>query len=916
MPLGMQIHPDGRHLFITNIGKGTVSLIVLDVENGKIVSNIQKDGYFLGLAFSPDGQYVYVSGGGRAVIETYRFEPETGSLSPIIDLTMSVPGFAAGISTTQDGSLLLAVAQLGGTIETPGILQIPGTLCIFDTQTGALVGQTPTGLNPYTVAVNPNPNRPEAYVSNELSNSVTVFDFDISDSSHIQPKATVQVQKNPEALSVSMDGSRLYVTNADEDSVSIIDTVSSQPVLLQTLDLRAIGTSEYGSSPNALAFSRTGTRLYVAQAGQNKIAVIDTDKGIHIGDIPTAWYPTSVCIYARQNEGVWKETLYVADGKGIGTPGLGDMGHVPGAISVLPVPEDSDLDRLTSLAEENNAMPGKLFSISDGYQNPVPIRKEDATPIKHVFFVVRENKTYDVLLGAYQPPVGEADGDPQLTMKDHDTILPNLYRLAERFAIGDNYYSNAEASNQGHEMLTASTVNTYVEKLVFATNRPIPIELEMVFSPVTWPKKEFIFQNALNKKPVLSFRDYGEAVGAGKDLLLLNEQWVHRGKYDPPFFWILTKDADKMAERINEWESPGFSGENFPRLVFMLLPDDHTLGKTFPMPTPESMIADNDEATGIFVEWLSHSPYWKESVAFITEDDPQQGEDHVDPHRTILLVVSPWVRQGYVSHVKYSEANLYATIEHILGLPPMTIFDAVAQPMYDLFTFEGNDKPFEHTPRIWKWEINPPGTQAAEQSASMNFSEPDEAEGLSDALEDVGREKGGAQGLIGIVQSRITRLRAQLAASLRPLSSLALKGEQSGPSVVLRQMVLCARRGDLTALNSYLDGSLPVLLDAYHHRRQLLSATVASQDPVSDLASVFNRLDPIPLNEEITGERATVTVQYKDAVSARFRFVRERGQWKFLLSGLLAPSVRMMNDSFTLWNAFQRGSEIVDDLSY
>ena len=911
MPLGMQIHPDGRHLFITNSGGGSVALLVMDVETGEILSSIRKSGYFLGLAFSPDGSEVYVSGGGREVIETYVFEPETGALSAVEYRTMHTPGFSGGICTTGDGSLLLAVAQVPDIVVKPGQLpeitiQMPGTLCIFDPRTGALLGQTSTGLNPYAVAVHPNGT--EAYVSNEMSNSVTVFD--ISNPSAPRVTATVMVQKNPEALSVNMEGTRLYVANADEDSVSSIQIETADPMVISTFDLRPSGSEEYGSSPNAMAFSGTGSRLYVAQAGKNTLSVIDPDTGLHIGDIPTAWYPTAVSIHAQLlDNSALRETLFVANGKGVGTPWEGDMGYVPGAISVIPVPDDPTLGRVTTMAAENNGLPGNLFDIHGEYQNPVPVRNGDTTPIKHVFLVIRENKTYDYILGSYVPPHGEADGDPRFTFGNHDKVLPNLYRLAERFAIGDNYYCNAESSDQGHEMLTASMVNTFMEKLVFARDRVIPMKLEMVFSPAAWPKKDHIFQNALRNN--LTFRDYGEAVGTGKDGLMFNEQYVHHGKYDPPWFWPISWDVDKMSERIKEWESPRFSGENLPRLILMLLPNDHSFGRLFPLPTPESMIADNDEATGIFVEWLSHSPYWKESVAFITEDDPQQGNDHVDPHRTMILVVSPWVREGYVSHVRYSEANLYATIEHILGLPPMTIFDEVAQPMYDLFTFEGNDQPFDHTPRMWPKDINPPGTKGDEQSAVMNFSEPDHAEGLPEVLQDMEQEKEHMREVGTLLQRGVTRALHMLVQSITDKTPNS-KGGSLGPAGVVREMVQRARSGDLDGFKAYLDGSLAGTIEVFHLRGELLNATVLPLDPVEALLSVFSIKEPLPVQEEIQGREAIVNVQYKDGVSARLHFIREDDGWKFRLTRHLAPSARIMDDSLLLLNTFQKGRSIVE----
>ncbi len=906
MPLGLQLHPLGRHLFATNSGGGAAVLLVVDVESGDILSSIRKNGYFLGLAFSPDGTEVYVSGGGRNVIETYAFDALLGTLEPLAEKTMSAPGFVTGIAVTPDGTRLLAAVQTPEVVVGPHIIdvtiQMPGIFCVFDTSTGTLLRTCPIGRNPYAVVVHPT--GLEAYVSNEMDNTISVID--LSDPSLVRQKSTIAVEKNPEGLSLDRDGARLYVTNADEDSISIIDVQTAMPSLVGTIDLRSSLTEEYGSGPNAVALSSDGSRLYVAQAGQNKLAIIDTSSGAHMGDIPTGWYPTAITIHRGFEEGVSKDTLYVACGKGIGTPQEGEMDHIPGDINVIPAPEDHELARLTELVLENNALPSRLFSIPEGYKNPIPVRKGDTSPIKHVFFVVRENKTYDYLLGAFQssrPGSRRANGDPSKTIQDYDKLLPNLYALADRFASADNYYCNAEASNQGHQMLTASMANTYVEKYVFAKKRPIPFEFEMVFSPVAWPKKDYIFQNAIRNGVTL--RDYGEAVGAGKDGLLFNSQWVHHGRHDPAWFWLLTRDVDKMAERIAEWESPQYAGEHFPQLIFMLLPNDHTFGYDPLLPTPKSMIADNDDATGILIDWLSHSPYWKESVVFITEDDPQQGSDHVDPHRTILLVVSPWVKRGYVSPVRYSEANIYATIERILGLPPMTIYDDLAQPMYDMFTFEMDDEPFEHLPRVWPREFNPPGTQAEQLSAGMKFTEPDQADGLLEAIRAIEEELEDANRFNRRIERGVVRLWDALTYAvdrLRPVPSDSTAGND--PVSTLREMVRYAKAGNREAFASFMDKKAGALLDRYNARREDLHATITSPDPLSDLSSMFKELEPRSVRQEITGETAVVDVVYKNGLSARLDFVNEDGAWRFCLSRHISPTVQVLDDAHRILSSF------------
>ena len=899
LPLGLVVHPKGKHVILTTAGGGRQALLVIDTISGEITDRVDGD-YFLGLAFRPsEGSEIYVSGGGRNLIETYAFEDGTGKLTRDPARSMPLPGFAGGLCVSPDGNLLLAVSQL------------TGGLTAFDLQTDppTELGSAATGPNPYAVIIHPGGT--EAYVSCERSDEINIFD--VSDPSDILMTSALATQKNPEAILLNREGTRLYVTNADQDSLSILEVGTSAPKVLNTVDLRSTPGLEYGSSPNALAFSPSTKRLYIAQAGLNKLAVLNIENGAHLGDIPTGWYPTAVVLHAEENQKSGPgETLFVANGKGVGTPGKGDMGHVPGRISIIPVPGDSDLDTLSGLVKENNAFPARLFDIHPGaWTNPIPRQRGGPTPIKYVFLVVRENKTYDYLLGPYQPAQGHAEGDPDLVMDEYERVLPNLYKMVERFSNCDNYYSNAQASNQGHELLTSSTVNTYVEKLVFADDRPVPFQLEMFANQATWPIKDFIFQNALRNG--ISFRDYGEAVGMGKDFLILDEQYVHWSLHDPPWFHMFSPDERKIRGRMREWESDRFSGPNFPRLIYMLLPNDHTFGDRFPFPSYKSMVADNDLATGLFVEWLSRSPYWMESVAFITEDDPQQGVDHIDPHRTLMLVVSPWVKRGYVSHVRYNEANLYATMEYLLGLPPLTLFDETAQPMYDLFHATTDAEDFNHAKKDYPWIINLSGTLGSRRTAEMYFAEPDEAEGLMEVQLAMESERKEAKKLTNRVREKAIRLWEGLRRDVFPGNDRSGEpGQPLSPTQVLKAMVERAEQGDREAFEVFLDSGHKDLCSRYREKKEFLTADIMPEDPVEEIFSQFGEYRPRPVSQETDKEIAHVEVVYKDGVSAILWFENEAGKWKFDLSRHLAPTVRILSETALIKEAFEVSKTLRD----
>ncbi len=700
LPLTIVLSPDGGTLFVTsNNDDGRLAVSALETANGAILSSIEQPaGLYLGLALAPDGRTLYAGGGGAERVVILDWDGATLTERG----TIPAGEFPAGLALNPDGSVLFTLTQSGN------------GLTAFDTASGAELGRTGTGGNPYAIAVSPD--GAEAFVSSEKNGTVDVFD--VHDPRSPRQVATIPVQKNPEALVLSRDGTRLYVANSDEDSLSTIDVRKRK--VLSTLDLRTLNSVGYGTGPNGLAFSPDGTRLYVAQAADNRVAVVDLAEARVVGAVPTAWYPTAVAVSPDGRR------LFVANGKGTGTgPSDGGRDRLvnQATVQLVDVPPDAELARLATRADELAARSARLYDVNpEGFDNPIPRERGGPTPIEHVFLVVRENKTYDALLGDF--PGGK--GKPENCLYCGDPT-PNLRALVERFASSDNYYSNAETSDQGHQILTSAISNVYVEKNRFASDRPVPFEAEIFLNPAVWPKRQYLFQALLAKQ--IPFRIYGEAVGTWIGKLIFDARYIHSSPVDPPFFWQYTRDIDKIEGRIAEWEDQGV-----PPFVYMLLPDDHTLGCESPYPTPRSMVADNDLATGRFVDWLTHSKYWKTSVAFIVEDDPQSGDDHVDAHRSIFVAVSPYARRGHVSHVIGHEGSLLATVEHLLGLDPLTIYDELAQPMWDLFTSTPDLEPYELRSRLVPEEISMPGTNCGFATRGLNFLDPDQATGLAAVL--------------------------------------------------------------------------------------------------------------------------------------------------------------------------------------
>jgi DNA-binding beta-propeller fold protein YncE len=691
LPHAVCISPDGEHAVVSCSGSGQRSLTVIDLGTRQVVQVLPQPSVFLGLRFADDGNTLYASGGGQGKILVLDFAG--GELTP--RATWDVLGHVNGLDLGPGEKILYATTMS------------PAALVAKDVESGELLDRAVCGGDPFAVVVNPR--FKQVYVSAERDNRIDVYNVELV--RHIRWAGAIKTPDHPEAMIVSDDGKWLYVVNADDDSFSIVDLIAKR--VHATFDLRPFGGfEEYGSSPDALTISPDRTRLYIAQAADNAVAVVGLPHGELIGRIPTAGYPLSVAVTPDG------ETLIVGCGKGTGTIPDGALRN-QSVVQVVAVPGQQELAEMSQRVTQNLRSPGQLFVVDEEhFSGPVPLHRGDPSPIEHVMLVVRENKTYDALLGDWSG----ARGDPSNCVFCGD-VTPNLHALVEEFGSGDNYYSNAEVSLQGHELTTASIVNAYTERQHQLVNRGRPMELDVMFNPTTFPTRDFVFQNCIRSD--IRFRDYGESIGLAEDLLLFDPRYVHWGLYDPPVFWLQSRDVDKMAERIEEWES-GI----FPPFIYMSLPNDHNQGCQWPYPSPESMVADNDEATGRLIDWLSHSEYWENTVVFVIEDDPQQGRDHVDPHRSILLLAGGWVRRGYVSPVHFSEPNIHATIEHILGLPPMTVFDEIAQPMWDLFADEPDPTPYDYIPRIIPPGPCEMGTEFARRSEGLEWTVPDQAEGL------------------------------------------------------------------------------------------------------------------------------------------------------------------------------------------
>ncbi|MBM4319444.1 MAG: hypothetical protein FJ125_05645, partial [Deltaproteobacteria bacterium] len=402
------------------------------------------------------------------------------------------------------------------------------------------------------------------------------------------------------------------------------------------------------------------------------------------------------------------QRLVVVSSRGLGGSTQALRGG--GLLQVVTLPSTpEELAVATEQAWSNNTRPTRFYPTACA--SPFP--HQGKMPLEHVVLIVRENKTYDMVLGDLEG----TNGDPALTLFGEE-ITPNLHALARAFANLDNFHSDPENSLEGHLWTTQADCSDFVEKL---NQTQLPLA---GYEPAAIAGGGTIFEHLLRHG--ISFRNYGEVTSFAPELLGRFRDFIDP-KY--PFYNMDVRDVDKAREVIREW-----SLDIFPRFIYIGLPNDHTFGTRPGKPTPESMVADNDRATGMLVEWIAHSPYWEKTIIFIIEDDPQSWRgDHVDAHRSICVVVSPWVKRGHVSSVHYNIPSIYRTIGMILGFPPLNKNDALAAPMYDIFRTveEGPDRtPFVALPLAVPAAENAADAPMARESMALPFDGVDGVPGL------------------------------------------------------------------------------------------------------------------------------------------------------------------------------------------
>jgi YVTN family beta-propeller protein len=753
-PLGIAVSPDGAQAAVATASNFAPRAIhIINLATQAVAQTLSIGNSFVGIAYSPDGTTLYVGGGADNDVKIFtKGADDLWSQQPRILIAGSAP---SGLNLSPAGDKLYVA------------LNRRNALGIVDTMTRTIV-QIPTGAFPYSTAATKDGRK--VYVSNwggrlpqpgdatdgsnpvvvdpatGIANNGTVSVYDTVAQTIAK---TIEVGLHPSALALSPDSGRLYVANANSDSISVIDT--ARDAVIATIDVRLDRSAGLGSAPNAIAVSQDGKTLYVANGGNNAIAVVEPDRADPVrGFIPVGWFPAAVALTNANDR------LIVGNGYGFGSIAPLDLGSTgrsyadrKGELSFIPLPlTPGSLNQSTIQARKNNTSIGTGQSpMPDPVSSAVPIppEKGHASPIQHVIYIIKENRTYDQVFG----DLPQGNGDPSLTIFGR-TVTPNIHALAEQFVLLDNYYTAGDQSSLGHQWCNEAYANDYSHKYGNARNDFAGT------NPMAFAPSGFIWDNAIHHGK--SARIFGEFTNRTVKTPS-NATWLDfytAWKNGAPGPGLVGATSVKSAQPLTSPIFPGYDmgipeqvrverflqefrafeqNHDLPNLIVMLLPIDHTNGTSPGFPTPRAMVADNDRAVGRIVDAVSHSSYWPTTAIFVTEDDSQNGVDHIDGHRSEALVISPYARRGAVDSTLYSTVNMVRTIERILGLPPMNQFDTAAHAMAKAFANTPNLAPFDALPNeIPLDEMNSPvaSLQGLERklallSLSMDFSQPDNA---------------------------------------------------------------------------------------------------------------------------------------------------------------------------------------------
>lgn len=696
MPGDVVLHPNGAWAYVTATSNDDRGLEVVDIITGELVQSLDRAEAFHGMAMSPDGASLYASAGADGLVDVY--DVDDGGLltwSAAID----TGDWPSGIAVSPDGSTVWIGQLLDGRIDE------------VDTETMALTRSFAIGTDVWELIYVEPTN--ELYAGNLGDYVISVVDLTIG-----SEVAEVPASKGPAGFAVSADGTTVWAALSSSDRIIAIDTATHEVVNETRVALDMVGPTGDPlslSNVNALWFDADTDRLYATRGADDMVGVYAASTLDNLGAIPTAFYPTAVEL---SSDGA---TLVVTEAKGGGV-GPSDDGSGPkttqrGSVTRIDM---STLDLAAATADAAAQFRSSLerfgYPCEDGDTFPVPEAYDGGSPIEHVILVVKENKTFDCLFGDMGEEL-DVDADPT-ELEWTEEIIPNQRALAREFNISDSFFGESKDSDSGHLFLTAAHWTEYTARLWWEFDENDG-QLGYQLMDVVIPDVGNFFTHVLDHDRTLN--TYGEVVGmfaTTKD----GELVVEHSDANFPGTGVINytvHDEEKAQYVLDQIEDGDFAA-----FTYLSLPNDHTTGGTVGQPTPESMVADNDYAVGLLIEGLSRMDVWNKTIVFVLEDDPQGCDDHVDGTRSFLIVAGGYARRKYVSHATTSYLSVFATIERILGIPPMGRSTAAAAPVWDMFSSTPDTTPFEVRERIEE-VINTPSAFGAAESAIMDFNGPD-----------------------------------------------------------------------------------------------------------------------------------------------------------------------------------------------
>ncbi len=745
-PTNVALYPKGHYAAVLHCGFSDHEVWIVDLETGKKVDRAGIDEAFYGLAWSPDGKRLFCSGASQEVIHVFDFA--RGRLSHHRTFRIraeSKMGVPVGLAVSENGRELYVAEGWGQYVDKLDSYsgKVIWSRSLAPAENAALTrpegerlepSENPDAPFPYTCAIDQA--RQRLYVSLWAKSSVLVLDLKSG-----AELARWSVGEHPNELALTDDG-RLFVAEANRNTVSILDVNTGR--VLETLSGAMNPNDPPGAMPNSVTLSRDQKTLFVANANNNDVAVFDVSsraQGKSLGLIPVGWFPTAVRVTPEGRR------LIVANGKGISSapnprgPFPGDHrpenlqqyigGLFKGTLSVIELPRRDDQEgQFGKWTRDALATRPESKLAGRPEDNPIPRAIGASSPIQHVIYVVKENRTYDQILGDMR----EGNGDARLCLFG-ENVTPNEHALAREFVLLDNFYVDGEVSADGHEWTMGAQATDFVEKtwpLNYGhSGKKIGYPGEAAY-PISVPAKGYLWNQAA--RAGVTYRSYGEFVYNGKKPGDVSTPAIRvlQDHIDPYYrgFDLRYPDTQRAGRFIAELSRYEKEGE-MPRLQVVRLGNDHTEGSTPGRLTPTALVADNDLALGQIVEAVSHSKFWNTTAIFILEDDAQNGPDHVDAHRSPAFVVSPYTRRGVVDSTMYSTTSMLHTIELILGLEPMSQYDAVAAPMYQAFAAQPNFTPFSaKAARVNLAERNSPTAWGARQSERMDFHEADRVDDI------------------------------------------------------------------------------------------------------------------------------------------------------------------------------------------